>query len=78
MANDRERRLDTIRETSDRLTELARRYDRLRWMAEKDCSESFLRLAEAAGVMTESSLAQLSTLLDILFASEFKVNEVAT
>jgi len=76
--SDRERRLDTIRETSDRLTELARRYDRLRWMAEQDCSKSFLRLAEAAGVMTESSLAQLGTLLDILFASEFKNNEVAT
>lgn len=76
--SERERRLDTIRETSDRLTELARRYDRLRWMAEQDCSESFLRLAEAAGVMTESSLAQLSTLLDILFASEFRNNEVAT
>lgn len=32
--SERERRRDAIRETSDRLTELARRYDRLRWMAE--------------------------------------------
>lgn len=71
---DRERRLDTIRQTSDRLTELARRYDRLRWMAEHpNATGAFLDLAEAAGLMTESSLGQLSTLLDILFSSQLKL-----
>ena len=70
--DDRKRLLDSICETSDRLTELARRFDRLRWIAEKDASGSFLRLADAAGQMTESSLAQLATLLDLLFQAQMK------
>lgn len=72
--SDRERRIDAIRETSDRLTELARRYDRLRWMAEKDCAtDAFINLAEAAGSITESSLKGTATILDILFSSQVKV-----
>lgn len=47
---ERDRRLDVIRKTSDTLTELARRYDRLRWMAEQDASDAFMALAEAAGM----------------------------
>jgi hypothetical protein len=70
--DERKRKLDEIREISDRLTELARRFDRLRWMAEKDASTAFLRLAEAAGQMTEASLAQLATLLDLLFQAQMK------
>lgn len=70
-SDERKRLLESIRETSDRLTELGRRFDRLRWMAEKDSSEAFLRLADAAGKMTESSLSQLATLLDLLFAAQF-------
>lgn len=72
--SDREKRLDTIRATSDRLTELARRYDRLRWMAEKDnATDAFINLAEAAGKITESSLEGTANILDILFSSQFKV-----
>lgn len=63
----RERRLDQIREHSDKLTELARQYDKLRWMAEKDSSGAFLDLAEAAGRMTLASLEQTATLLEILW-----------
>lgn len=66
MEDERERRLDSIRESSDTLTELARRYDRLRWMAEEDASDAFLALAEAAGAMTVASLSQLATLLELL------------
>ena len=65
--SDRERNLDTIRHTSDRLTELARRFDNLRWMAEKDASDAFINLAMAAGKMTEASLEQLATLLDLMY-----------
>lgn len=74
--SERERRLDAIRSTSDTLTELARRYDRLRWMAEQPAaSDAFLNLAEAAGKMTEASLDQLSALLDILFESNLKIGK---
>ena len=72
MDDERKRLLDSIRETSDRLTELARRFDRLRWLAEKDASGHFLRMADAAGQMTESSLAQLATLLELLFIAQMK------
>lgn len=65
--SDRERRLDQIREHSDKLTELARAYDRLRWMAEKDASGAFLDLAEAAGRMTLASLEQTATIIEILW-----------
>lgn len=70
--DERKRIIDSIRETSDRLSEVARRYDRLRWMAENDASGAFIRLADAAGQMTESSLAQLATLLDLLFTAQMK------
>lgn len=65
--DERSRTLDAIRQHSDHLTELARRYDRLRWMAEKDASDAFLQLAETAGKMTRDQLAQLGTLLDIMW-----------
>lgn len=70
--DERKRILESICETNDRLTELARRYDRLRWMADKDSSGAFLRLADAAGQMAESSLSQLATLLDLLFQAQMK------
>lgn len=70
--DDRERRLDSIRKSSDTLTELARRYDRLRWMAEEDCSDAFLALAEAAGAMTVGSLSQLAVLLELLRSAQAK------
>lgn len=74
--SDRERRLNAIRATNDRLTELARRYDNLRWMAEQPTtSTAFLDLAEAAGAMTEASLAQCGTILEILFQSQMKDKE---
>lgn len=75
--DDRKRMIDSIVGTSDRLTELARRFDRLRWMADKDSSGAFLQLADAAGKMTEASLSQLSTLLDILFTSQLKMEKDA-
>lgn len=63
----RERRLDAIRRYSDQLTELGRRYDRLRWMAEREeCSDAFLTLAEAVGKLSIASLQQLGALLEIL------------
>lgn len=71
--DERKRMIDTISETSDRLTELARRFDRLRWMAEKDASDAFVHLACAAGQMTEASLEQLSTLLDLMFIAQQKM-----
>ncbi|NJL44550.1 MAG: hypothetical protein HC945_04550 [Nitrosarchaeum sp.] len=65
---DREYRLDAIRQSSDRLTELARRYDRLRWMAEQThSSDAFVNLACAAGELTTSQLESLGTLLEIMF-----------
>lgn len=71
--SERERRLDKIREYSDKLIELGRRYDQLRWMAEKeDATDAFLCLAEAAGQMTVSSLCQLGNLLEILWTAREK------
>lgn len=67
MAGDRDRKLDEIRATSDRLTELGRRFDRLRWMAEKDeATDAFVDVVIAAGELTESGLAQTANLLDLL------------
>lgn len=66
--SERERRVDSIRKSSDRLTEMARRYDRLRWMAEqKHSSEAFVNLACAAGELASSQLESLGTLLEIMF-----------
>jgi hypothetical protein len=65
--SERERTLDDIRRISDRLTELARSFDNLRWMAENDASDAFLNLAMATGKMTEASLEQLATLLDLMY-----------
>lgn len=41
-------------------------------MAEEDASDAFVALAEAAGLMTEASLQQLATLLEILFSAQTK------
>lgn len=71
--DERKRMFEEICATSDRLTELARRFDRLRWMAEKDTSDAFIDLAHAAGKMTEASLEQLSTLLDLMFIAQQKM-----
>lgn len=73
--DERERLLDSIRESSDTLTELTRRYDRLRWMAEKDASGAFLNLADAAGKMTTGNLQQLAALLDIMFSAQLKLEK---
>jgi hypothetical protein len=68
---ERDRRLDKIREYADKLTELARRYDRLKWMAEEEkTTDAFVVLAEAAGVMTVASLDQLGTLLEIMWNTQ--------
>ena len=71
-SDERSRCIESIRATSDRLTELARRYDGLHWMAEKDASDAFLNLADAAGKMAEASLQQLGTLLEIMFSAQAK------
>lgn len=63
----RERRLDNIRATADKLLGVARKYDELRWKAEQDGSDAFLALAEQAGKMTEASLDQLATLLELMW-----------
>jgi hypothetical protein len=73
--DDRKRLLDSIRDTSDQLTEVARRFDRLRWMAEKDASGAFLNLADTAGKMTLASLSQMGTLLEILFNAALHTGE---
>lgn len=66
---DRERRLDVIRRRSDRFTELARQYDRLRYAAEKPTSsEPFIRLTEQAGLMVDEGLNQAGHLLELLFS----------
>lgn len=75
MSDEQKRQLDEILATSDRLTELARRFDRLRWMAERDASGAFVNLACAAGKMTEASLAQLSTLLELMYRANFVRDE---
>jgi ABC-type nitrate/sulfonate/bicarbonate transport system substrate-binding protein len=57
-------------ETSDRLTNLARAFDRMRWAAEKpEASDAFVNVVDAAGKMTEASLQQLATLLEIVTQS---------
>lgn len=71
-AIERERALDEIRQTADRMQELARIYDRLRWMAEKDASDAFLTLALTAGKMTIAAHEQTATLLEILFEVDRK------
>ena len=73
---DRNKQLDSIRKTADKLTELARRFDRLRWMAEQPHrSDAFINLACVAGEMTEASLDQTATLLEILWNAETKTGE---
>jgi len=68
---DRQQRLDAIRKYSDKLTDLARAYDRLRWMAEQPGrTDAFMTLAEAAGALTIDGLAQTATVLEILMRSE--------
>jgi len=70
---ERERRLDAIRQHADRLNEISRGYDRLRWMAEQETSsDAFLALAETAGIMTLSFLQQTATLLEILWKAGSK------
>ena len=67
--DERERALDRIRKDSDQITEIARMFDRLRWMAEKDASDAFVDLALAAGKMTRASLRQTGTLLELMFTA---------
>lgn len=68
--DERQKILDDVRQHSDRLTELARAYDRLKYLAERTdpnpASDAFLQIAAAAGEMTEASLQQLATLLELL------------
>lgn len=71
MSDDQKRQLESIQKTSDRLTELARRFDRLRWLAENDASGAFINIADAAGKMTQASLEQLATLLDLMYRANF-------
>lgn len=70
--SERERRLDNIRKTADKILNVARGYDQLRWKAEQDGSDAFLVLAESAGKMTEASLDQLATLLEIMWGIDEK------
>jgi hypothetical protein len=64
---ERERRLDNIRQRSDRLYEVAHRYSRLKWMAEQDASDLFLVLTEAAGDLSLEKLKSAGDLLYILW-----------
>lgn len=70
--DDRKKLIESICRTSDHLAEVARRYDRLRWMAEKDCSGAFLALASTAGKMIEGNLAQVGDLLEMLYFAQTK------
>jgi len=71
VSDERKQRLDAIRKYSDILTELARAYDRLRWMAEQEGhTDAFLALAEAAGSLTLDGMRQTATVLGILMRSE--------
>jgi hypothetical protein len=57
--------LDAIRRHTDRFNELAKAYDRLRILAEKDGStDAFLALVDAAGTLTTCGLDQLGRLLE--------------
>ena len=67
--DERARALDRIRKDSDQITEIARMFDRLRWMAEKDASDAFVDLALTAGKMTRASLRQTGTLLELMFTA---------
>lgn len=67
--DERKRRLDNIRKQADQISELARRFDRLKYMAEQDPTDSFLVLVESAGAMTLTSLSQLGTLLELLYST---------
>ena len=74
MTDLRKRQIESINKTSDRITELAHRFDNLRWMAEQPHrSDAFVNLACAAGELIEASLEQLATLLEILFNAGTKV-----
>lgn len=64
--DERARKLDAIRQSSDKLTELARHFDRMKFQAEKGSSDAFINLVDAAGRMTTSSLGQLATLLELV------------
>ena len=73
--NLRKHRLEQIAKHADKLTELSKAYDRLRWMAEEDASDAFLDLTEAAGQMTVDNLRQLGSLLEILWQSGITKSE---
>lgn len=67
-ADERKREIDRIRAISDQITELGRHYDRMRWMAEQPhSSDAYVQLAKTAGELTLDSLAQLATLMEIMF-----------
>lgn len=71
--SDRERRLDEIRKTSDKLTEVARAFERIRWMAEQPHrSEAFVDFACTAGRLVEDQLQSAATLLEILTNADIK------
>lgn len=67
-ADERKREVDRIRDISDQINEVGRHYDRMRWMAEQPhTSDAYVQLAKTAGELTLDNLAQLSTLLEIMF-----------
>lgn len=75
----RDQRLDQIRKTADRLEELAKSYQRLRWLAEQEnASDVFIALAETCGMMTTCSLRQLGATMEMLWSAQEKVDDETT
>lgn len=71
--DDRSRLIESINITADKLTGVARAYDRMRFQAEKSiATDAFLQLTDQAGKMTLSSLDQLARLLELLYLANNK------
>lgn len=64
----REERLDAVRAMADKLEKVAKGYRSLVWACEDpNANDALLALVEAAGRMTEMSLSQLATTLELLW-----------
>lgn len=66
--DDRSRLLESINESADKIVEIGRAFDRMRFQCEKPATtDAFLQLTNQAGKLTLGSLDQLATLLECLY-----------
>lgn len=69
MTNDeRKRTLEAINLAADKIVEVGRAFDRMRFQCEKPATtDAFLQLTHTAGAMTLANLDHLATLLECLY-----------